>query len=338
MNDTSANTGAPVTTAQSIKDAMTLSKVLSPSPQLEAPAAASGDTVARESSPAGTIDSATPATAPATPAASTTPVAAGPLAIRTASEGVEDVAGATDQPASASASGSAPVEAPARREFHCMNDEFAECMTGQYTTDLSRKVISDHFGRNKTCTRQITDWPLFCRKHYQRATYNTSLWQIRKVNLIDRQFDIIEDQIPGTKYKVSLKKSEEQRLNAYSRKIASGMDVDDAEDAVAPIEGGKHFEAPIKVLRELEHELGDNKTQKQVKHTVKLISQMLENGETGQVPSIEFLPQLDKAGRPVAFSASKPAPKTRKTQPRVSAKGAIQKASSSHKKSKRSKN
>lgn len=39
------------------------------------------------------------------------------------------------------------------REFVCMNDEYSKCRTGQYNLALSRKVISDHFGRNKACTR-----------------------------------------------------------------------------------------------------------------------------------------------------------------------------------------
>lgn len=27
----------------------------------------------------------------------------------------------------------------------------------------------------------IDSWPLFCRKHYERAIYNKDLWQIRKL-------------------------------------------------------------------------------------------------------------------------------------------------------------
>ena len=53
------------------------------------------------------------------------------------------------------------------------------------------------------------DWPLFCRKHYQRATYNQKLWQSRKITLMLRQFNIIEAQFPGTKYIVAPKKTEE---------------------------------------------------------------------------------------------------------------------------------
>jgi hypothetical protein len=176
-----------------------------------------------------------------------------------------NIAGQKDEP---EASGDEAVDdgedvPDSEREFICMNDEHTRCMTGQYTKDLSRKVISDHFGRNKACTRDITDWPLFCRKHYQRATYNKKKWQIRKVQLILRQFDVIEKQFPGTTYDIAFKKSEEARLNSYSRSVAAGMKQDDAMDKVAPKEG-KHFEAPIDVLRELDQYVGTGKSHEYV--------------------------------------------------------------------------
>lgn len=207
--------------------------------------------------------------------------------------------------------------------FRCMNDEYEECHTGQITMQLSRKVISDHFGRNKACTRLITDWPLFCRKHYQRATYNQKLWQARKINLILRQFDIIQAQFPGTKYTVALKKSEEERLNVYSRALATHVEPDEAASFVVPGEG-KHFEAPVTVLYELAKRryLGPNKSQLEVEMTVHLIRDMLENEDTNQVPSIEFLPQLDSSGRPYDHGTNR-----RKT--RISAKGGITKPSAS---------
>ncbi|PSN73655.1 hypothetical protein BS50DRAFT_470571, partial [Corynespora cassiicola Philippines] len=201
------------------------------------------------------------------------------------------------------------------REFVCMNDEYSECCTGQYTLVLSRKVISDHFGRNKACTRDITDWPLFCRKHYQRATYNQELWQLRKIDLILRQFDVIEAQFPGTVYEVVLKKSEEARLNAFSRKVASGMSTEEAIASVNP-RPGKAFEAPIDILRELQYGMGPDRTIAQVKETVNTIKDMLHKKETTQVPSIEFLPQL-----PGAMSRKN----TPKKPTRVSSKGSVRK-------------
>ncbi|KAL1594504.1 hypothetical protein SLS60_010264 [Paraconiothyrium brasiliense] len=220
--------------------------------------------------------------------------------------------------------------------FKCMNDEFEECRTGQTTMELSRKVISDHFGRNKACTRLIADWPLFCRKHYQRATYNQKLWQSRKITLILRQFNIVEAQFPGTKYTVALKKSEEQRLNTFSRKLAAGKTEREAAAMVAPTEKGKHFEAPVNVLREIEqlNYLGEDKTKAEAEAAVNTIRDMLESEDTTQVPSIEFLPQLDAAGSPYDASNRRKTPK--KPNMRVSQKGAITKPSSTKKAPKKS--
>lgn len=221
------------------------------------------------------------------------------------------------------------------REFICMNDNHTRCKTGQYTKILSRKVISDHFGRNKACTRDITQWPLFCRKHYQRATYNKKLWQIRKLDLIHRQFDVIGDEFPGTTYDIVFKKSEEARLNEYSRKVASGMSEADAKNCVVP-KPGKHFEAPIDILRELYMEVGKGKTIDEVKTIAELIHKMLEDESTEQVPSIEFLPQLPGKVVPSPVKVSKtPSPKkgsrvktpsTKGIPGRVSSKGSVEKS------------
>ncbi|KAF1994980.1 hypothetical protein P154DRAFT_566996 [Amniculicola lignicola CBS 123094] len=192
------------------------------------------------------------------------------------------------------------------REFICMNDEHSHCQTGQVTLSLSRKVISDHFGRNKACTRAITDWPLFCRKHYQRATYKPDLWQVRKIDLIARQLDIIEAQFPGTTYQVCLKKAEESRLNEFARKIAGGMSLAEASALVAPKDSVKSFQAPINVLRQLEFSLGNGKTLDEVKSTVALILDMLRLKETSQVPSIEFLPGIPLLATTVASAPSTP--------------------------------
>lgn len=201
------------------------------------------------------------------------------------------------------------------REFICMNDENSRCITGQYIEKFCRKVISDHFGRNKACTRDITNWPTFCRKHYQRATYNKDLWQIRKINLIHRQFDIIEKDFPGTTYDVQLKKSEEARLNDYSRKITMGKSEAEAAAHVAP-KAGKHFEAPISILLELDSgDLGKDKTITEVKQTVEKILEMItvkdtEFENTEQVPAIEFLPNI-----PAEFASPKKAATPKKAGP-----------------------
>jgi len=213
-----------------------------------------------------------------------------------------------------------------------MNDEHTQCNTGQYSKDLSRKVISDHFGRNKSCTRDVTDWPLFCRKHYQRATYDKPKWQIRKVQLILRQFDVIEKQFPGTTYDIAFKKSEESRLNQFSRQVAAGISTEQAEKNTAPVDG-KHFEAPIDILRELDQWLGLDKSYDEVKKIVDVILQMIEEKECLQVPAIEFLPNLSGKDKKTPVKArpktkspkTLKSPKTPKTPTHVSSKGAVKK-------------
>jgi hypothetical protein len=209
----------------------------------------------------------------------------------------------------------------ADREFLCKNDELSRCITGQYTKDLSRKVISDHFGRNKACTRDITDWPLFCRKHYQRATYNKELWQIRKLNLIHAQFGVIEAQFPGTTYDIHLKKSEEARLNEYSRKVAAGWSEQEAEKLVAPTVG-KHFEAPVAILRELDLDLGKNKTIDEVKEVTEKILKQITDRATDQVPSIEFLPNLPGKTATPKRNTTTPSPKRSRAVKTPKSKGA----------------
>jgi hypothetical protein len=212
----------------------------------------------------------------------------------------------------------------AERGFICKNDETSRCVTGQYSKDLSRKVISDHFGRNKACTRDIASWPLFCRKHYQRATYNKDLWQIRKLNLIFRQFDVIDEEFPGTTYNITLKKSEAARLEKYCLMVMSGRSAEDAAKAVASV-AGKHFEAPIEILRELYLDMGDDRTIDQVKEVIEKIHQQITDGATKQVPSIEFLPNLrGNKGSPKKASTAK-TPTSKGTPGRVSAKGSVKK-------------
>ncbi|KAH7083329.1 hypothetical protein BKA63DRAFT_403820 [Paraphoma chrysanthemicola] len=289
-------------------------------------------------SPASDVTNAAPVLAPPT---TPTKANAAPTEEQTESPNaaMEDVALAEDaaqvEDVDDSAEGDAEDIPDEEREFICKNDETSRCVTGQYTKDLSRKVISDHFGRNKACTRDITDWPLFCRKHYQRATYNKKLWQIRKLTLIHRQFDVIESQFPGTTYDIHFKKSEEARLNEYSRKVASGWSEEDAAKAVAPATG-KHFEAPINILRELDLDLGKKRSILEVKEIVEKILEQITEGAADQVPSIEFLPSIPgKTTSPKKVAPKTPSPKksrsgaktpnSKGTPGRVSAKGSIKK-------------
>lgn len=210
------------------------------------------------------------------------------------------------------------------REFECKYNEYERCRTGQVTLKLSRKVISNHFGRNKGCTRLIQDWPLFCRKHYQRATYHPKKWQMRKINLIIRQLEIIEKDMPGTKYTISLKKSEMDRLNSFARATDSGKSLEDAAQLVEPNSDVKSFQAPIDVLREIQPDLGQHKTRQEVQEVMRLIHDMVDQGECEQVPAIEFLPEIQP---PKMKPVKKAGPNKAEASSRISSKGAIKKTS-----------
>jgi len=286
-------------------EAMSLSNILNPPPQ-------HSDMKGAPSTPV--LGPTAPPTAPVTPENMSSPQeleASSPL------ESISDVdmVDAGDSPA---------TDTAAVPEFRCMNDEFEECHTGQTSMKLSRKVISDHFGRNKACTRMISEWPLFCRKHYQRATYNNKTWQMRKVSLIIRQFDIIEAQFPNTTYTVTLKKSEEKRIQNYGL-LTSINRLTDEEAAlrIAPQEG-KHFEAPVSVLLIIGEQMGPHKTIDEAKAIMGKIHTMLEKEDTTQVPAIEFLPEIG-ARRGIRASDTPQAPKTPKSQSRTSRKGSVQK-------------
>ena len=86
-------------------------------------------------------------------------------------------------------------------------------------------------------------------------------WQKKKIELIDNQFGVIESTCPGTTYNISLKKSEDARVNTYARLTDQGFSHKDASEHtdVAPNPKVKSFQAPIQVLREIAPYLGAGK-------------------------------------------------------------------------------
>jgi hypothetical protein len=180
---------------------------------------------------------------------------------------------------------------------------------------LARKTISDHFGRNKACTRLITGWPLFCRKHYQRCTYHRHNWQLHKIDLIKTMFRTIDRQFPGIEYTVQMKKSEENRINEYAREQAfASKNKEPVFEAPPAIPAkGKSFEAPMSLLVKLMDRMGKDRSMRFCRATMNIIKEEVEADKSGrlELPSIEFLPQIPKLKSP------------RKS--RVSKSGAIQK-------------
>ncbi|KAF2020913.1 hypothetical protein BU24DRAFT_469672 [Aaosphaeria arxii CBS 175.79] len=250
---------------------------------------------------------------------------------------VEDTSPETDMD-KAEENGFIPLE---DREFICCNDDFSICQTGQVTLDVARKTISHHFGRNKTCTKMIGIWPLLCRKHYQRATYKQDLWQLRKIELIIRQFFKIDEILPRITYKICLKKSEDERLSQYARLIDQGNTHDQASASVQVNPRVKSFQAPINVLREIADYLGPNQDQATCVRLMKLILDMVEKKETAQVPQVEFLMEHEELEKKNGTATSTPTSKTTSKKgtrkgkaagkatkgcgSRISTKGAVQK-------------
>ena len=132
-----------------------------------------------------------------------------------------------------------PPAAPVR-EFTCQIE--TGCNQTQYLLSQSRKCISDHFGRNKKCTRAIADPIIWCRSCYQRKSYQPG-WPGRKINLIREQLRRIEIQEPGVNYVVVIKHSEQERLNKFNNGNAVDEPVRNPHD--------KSYRAPITVLQHI---------------------------------------------------------------------------------------
>ncbi|OMP88881.1 hypothetical protein BK809_0005602 [Diplodia seriata] len=149
----------------------------------------------------------------------------------------------------------------ANREFSCwvMGDK---CNTGQYTLNLSRKMVSDYFGRNKTGTKKVESgrWIRACRKHYQRKSYQDQ-WRWHKGNVVIQQLRMIaaqqqqQQQPRPARFKVSLKSSEARRLSDYKQKLVderrlfdrTAPEVNRVDDA----DGAEAGQAPLAVLQDI---------------------------------------------------------------------------------------
>jgi hypothetical protein len=177
------------------------------------------------------------------------------------------------------------------REFICRGNAPFRCYTGQYTKELSRKVISNYFGRNKACTRNITEWPLFCRKHYQRASYNKKVWQTRKLKLIVQQLNMIEKKHPGTTYNIQVKKSEQRLLEMCARPTSFDISENGVEKSIVQSEWES---LELSTIHEFYTLLGDKKSFADAQNVAERILGKLKDGTMKQLPSIEFLPRLSK--------------------------------------------
>ncbi|KAK7433109.1 hypothetical protein QQZ08_000040 [Neonectria magnoliae] len=159
----------------------------------------------------------------------------------------------------------------------CMQIE--DCATGS----VPRKVISHLFGRNKVCTRRIPEraWVCMCRKHYQRIRYR------KGPDFSKTQIDLVYEQIV--------------RMIFWSRGLEQAGE--------ANVEGiyirSWTFSIRKRELRRLLdrngsdplprwiiHSLGEGKTHADILDIVVRLNSEIKAGILGDVPPVEFLPEV----------------------------------------------
>ncbi|PFH60701.1 hypothetical protein XA68_10500 [Ophiocordyceps unilateralis] len=176
----------------------------------------------------------------------------------------------------------------------------ADCDTGSQL----RKAISHLFGRNKSCTLKIPKevWVYYCRKHYQRIRYrNAREYPTKQMELVKMQIRRLQTWSENNKAKgsgpviqqwsLSLRKREQNRLE--SGKGAAGEEREDEHGA----HGGNAVPDWIIQI------VGQGYTTEKIYEVAQRLHDDIKDGLLGQVPEIEFLPDIvdDSEG------ASKPA-------------------------------
>ncbi|KAM0254947.1 hypothetical protein ACHAQJ_006255 [Trichoderma viride] len=177
--------------------------------------------------------------------------------------------------------------APLEEEPRCMFVD--DCQTGSQL----RKAISHLFGRNKACTLRIPKqvWVYYCRKHYQRIRYrNAKTYPLNQMHLVKMQINRLQKwsddnqrQRSGPYIKLwtlTLRKREQNRLDK------EGGPTDEVDDDALEVQTGSA--APEWIIQRL----GTGYTTEQMLQVAERLHQEIEDGVLGQVPEIEFLPDI----------------------------------------------
>ncbi|PTB38866.1 hypothetical protein M441DRAFT_240427 [Trichoderma asperellum CBS 433.97] len=182
---------------------------------------------------------------------------------------------------------SAGPTAPLEEEPRCMFVD--DCQTGSQL----RKAISHLFGRNKACTLRIPKhvWVYYCRKHYQRIRYrNAKTYPLNQMHLVKMQITRLQKWSETNRrqgsgpyirlWTLTLRKREQNRLDK------EGGPVDEGDDDT--LEAQNSSAAPEWVIQRL----GTGYTTEQMLEVAERLHQEIEDGILGQVPEIEFLPDI----------------------------------------------
>lgn len=176
---------------------------------------------------------------------------------------------------------------PLEEEPRCMFVD--DCQTGSQL----RKAISHLFGRNKACTLRIPKhvWVYYCRKHYQRIRYrNAKTYPLNQMHLVKMQITRLQKWSENNRrqrsgpyirlWTLTLRKREQNRLDK------EGGPVDEGDDDTLETQNGSA--APEWVIQRL----GTGYTTEQMLEVAERLHQEIEDGVLGQVPEIEFLPDI----------------------------------------------
>lgn len=167
--------------------------------------------------------------------------------------------------------------------FDCEYQIAGGCRTEQFDLNDSRTCVSDYFGRNKAATARIKRPIRWCRKHYQRASFQRDTWQLNKVALILEQLDRIEEDDAGTTYTIGIKRSELQRLSDYNN---AGK-----KNPVALKDLG-HGEAPVSILQHIfDNYKGSNRTLQDCKSLINWVRAERDSGRIKNIPQFEMVPE-----------------------------------------------
>lgn len=211
--------------------------------------------------------------------------------------------------------------------WHCAN---RLCNTGQtwHPRDkFGRKAISNFFGRNKNSTKAINDevWHIYCRKDYQRSSYegkkkgdtdNERRKRDFQIKNIEMQLQRLQIWRPEALFHVRLVRGVTQgRLAGYHKSIREGLSIDEAE-AAAEVKAKKNKKGdvplsledafPCKLMDEFTGQQNDfcsdgagvdksdknlvyDKTYDDIKQVMAWVKAKIAAGEAQCLPPMEFL-------------------------------------------------
>lgn len=174
-----------------------------------------------------------------------------------------------------------------------------------YKSSPARKMISQFFGRNKSCSAKMKNYLCnVCRKHYQRKRYHfeksgtfyTCQYRLVHTSLINRSRDY-----PQQNWKICYGKSLSDAMTAYVRDehaafthgdVVKRSDADSESDREKAYNGVRASTCQY-IMKHLDKAQGDRKTTQQCLDVLDDMFDCCQGLRVKNLPLIEFLPQED---------------------------------------------